>query len=40
MCELKQGMIKSYKGPGIDEYGTLWQVRFILGNVLDKGADL
>ncbi|KAH6840498.1 hypothetical protein B0T12DRAFT_53378 [Alternaria alternata] len=25
MCELKQGMIKSYKGPGIDEYGTLWQ---------------
>ncbi|CAN9479186.1 unnamed protein product [Alternaria alternata] len=25
MCELKQGMIKSYKGPGIDQYGTLWQ---------------
>ena len=31
MCELKQGMIKSYKGPGIDEYGTLWQVRSIFG---------
>ncbi|CAN9446512.1 unnamed protein product [Alternaria alternata] len=25
MCKLKQGTIKSYKGPGIDEYGTLWQ---------------